>query len=72
MHLFHSDSFTGDIPKDCSEGIPAWVNKSDVDKLPIWEGDKIFFRLMEKEKRFFSLKLVYKGDTLVSHTVELA
>ena len=32
--------------------------------LPIWEGDKIFFRLLEEEHPYFSLKLVYDGDTL--------
>ena len=72
MHLFHSDAFHGDIPADCSEGVPSWVDKSKVYELPIWEGDKIFFKLMEEEKRFFSLKLVYEGDTLTEHTVEFA
>ena len=31
---------------------------------------KYFFELMEKEDRFFSLKLCYEGDKLVSHTLE--
>ena len=31
---------------------------------PIWEGDKIFFRLLNEERPWFSLKLVYEGDTL--------
>lgn len=29
-----------------------------------WEGDKIFFRLLKEERPYFSLKLVYEGDTL--------
>ena len=34
--------------------------------LPIWEGDKIFFRLLEERSAFFSLKLVYDAnETLV-------
>ena len=32
--------------------------------LPIWEGDKIFFRLLNGDRPYFSLKLVYDGDTL--------
>ena len=27
-------------------------------------GDKLFFRLLEEEHPYFSLKLVYDGDTL--------
>ena len=38
--------------------------KEKVTSLPIWEGDKIFFRLLKEERPYFSLKLVYEGDTL--------
>ena len=41
-----------------------WVPKEMVTSLPIWEGDKIFFRLLKEERPYFSLKLVYEGDTL--------
>lgn len=35
-------------------------------ELNIWEGDKIFFRLMNEDHPFFSLKLVYdETDTLL-------
>lgn len=65
MHLFHSDSFEGEL-KECDEGNLEWVKIKDVYNLPLWEGDKIFFRLMEQKAPFFSLKLEYEGDTLVS------
>ena len=32
--------------------------------LPIWEGDKIFLKLLDEERPFFSLKLTYAGDAL--------
>ena len=70
MHLFTADEFEGEIDYNCDEGKLEWVKKELVPSLPIWEGDKIFFDLMEKEERFFSLKLCYEGDTLVSHTLE--
>ena len=70
MHLFTCDDFTGKLREDCDEGELLWIDKKEVTKLPIWEGDKIFFDLLLTEKRFFSLKLVYSGDKLVSHTVE--
>ena len=49
---------------DCDEGTLQWVDKSSVASLPIWGGDKIFFRLLETRESFFSLKLRYVGDQL--------
>lgn len=70
MHLFTADEFEGEIDYNCDEGTLEWVKKEDVSSLPIWEGDKIFFDLLDKEKRFFSLKLSYAGDKLVYHELE--
>ena len=70
MHLFTATEFDGEINYDCNEGNLEWVKKEIIPTLPIWAGDKIFFDLMEKEERFFSLKLCYEGDVLVSHTLE--
>lgn len=64
MHLFTSDSFTGSLI-DCDEGDLEWVEKSRISSLPIWEGDKIFLRLLDERADFFSLKLCYQGDKLV-------
>ena len=64
MHLFTADSFTGTLCP-CDEGELEWVEKERIPSLPIWEGDRIFLRLLEEEANFFSLKLCYKGDKLV-------
>ncbi len=71
MHLFTSESFTGDIKADCDEGVLEWVEKDRISSLPIWEGDKIFLKLLDEEKRFFSLKLTYQGDKLTDHVLEI-
>lgn len=63
MHLFSATGWTGDM-KECDEGELVWIAKSAVYDLPIWEGDKIFFRLLEQDVPFFSLKLRYVGETL--------
>lgn len=65
MHLFKTDDFVGELC-DCDEGVLTWVKKEDICALPQWEGDRIFFDLMEKNSPFFSLKLVYAKDCLVS------
>ena len=64
MHLYTADAFTGQLT-DCNEGVLEWVPKERVRLLPQWEGDRIFFRLMEQNVPFFSLKLQYEGDRLV-------
>ncbi len=64
MFLYTADSYNGEMI-ECDEGNLEWVKKSDVYDLPIWEGDKVFFHLLEEDVPFFSLKLKYEGDTLV-------
>ena len=53
----------------CSEGNLEWVSKKDVYDLPIWEGDKVFFHLLEESDEFFSLKLRYVGEELVEQVL---
>ena len=65
MHLYTADRFMGEMIA-CDEGELVWIPKAEVEDLPIWEGDKIFFRLLEESEDFFSLKLTYKGNTLIN------
>lgn len=65
MHLFTADGFTGTI-RDCDEGELEWISKDRYLSLPMWEGDKIFLRLLQTDCPFFSLKLVYQGESLQS------
>ena len=64
MCLYTATGFTGE-PHDCDEGVLEWVDKDRVDGLELWEGDKIFFRLLNEGAPFFSLKLRYEGNNLV-------
>lgn len=66
MCLYTADQFQGNLieSSDCDEGELLWVKKKDVFQLPIWEGDKVFFRLLEENQEFFSLKLEYQGEKL--------
>ncbi len=60
MSLFTADGFTGQEIV-CDEGELMWVDKEKVLELNLWEGDKIFLKLLEEKREFFSLKLVYDG-----------
>ena len=63
MCLYTADGYEGEtIP--CNEGVLEWVKKEDLLKLNLWEGDKIFLKLLQENAPFFSLKLAYKGDQL--------
>ncbi len=64
MHIFHSDDFSGEVIT-CDEGELCWVDKKEIYKLPIWQGDKIFLKLLAEDIPFFSLKLEYSGETLI-------
>lgn len=68
MHLFTAQLTAEDAVKplpECDEGELAWVEKEKVFGLPLWEGDKVFLRLLDTEAKFFSLKLCYQGEKLM-------
>ena len=65
MFLYSAEAYQGELISDCPEGDLQWVEKDRISSLPLWEGDKIFLRLMSENHPFFSLKLSYQGDNLV-------
>ena len=64
MHLFTCSGFTGEC-KECDEGELEWIDKGRLFDLTLWEGDRIFLRLLDTDEPFFSLKLVYRGEQLL-------
>jgi len=68
MHLYTADAFEGNADaalQNCKEGILQWIPKSDILTLNLWEGDKIFLKLLLETEVIFSLKLQYEGDRLI-------
>ena len=72
MHLFTCTGFSGTSASECDEGELSWIDKGALRSLPMWEGDAIFLDLLDTERRFFSLKLVYEGERLVSSALDFA
>lgn len=70
MHLFTATEYEGEM-KECEEGELVWIPKKEIENLNLWEGDKVFFRLLDEEREFFSLKLRYEGEELVETEVKL-
>lgn len=69
MFLYIATEFAGTVGT-CNEGVLEWIDKAKVYELPVWEGDKIFFRLLETRDAFFSLKLRYAGDALTEAVLD--
>ena len=70
MFLFTSGEYEGEI-SECNEGELVWIEKIEIMNLNLWEGDKIFLKLLTEDVGFFSLKLRYRGDELVEHRIDL-
>lgn len=69
MFLYTADGYEGEMTV-CPEGELEWISKKELDRLNLWEGDKIFFRLLEENRPFFSLKLEYSGDRLIRWSLD--
>ncbi len=64
MFLYTADAYEGTM-HECNEGELVWIDKKELLTLNLWEGDKIFLKLLQDGGDFFSLKLVYHQGTLV-------
>ena len=69
MHLFTVTDWTGEA-RECDEGELAWIKKQKLFDLTLWEGDRIFLRLLQEDAPFFSLKLTYRGDELTKAVLD--
>ena len=68
MSLYTSDHWEGNLIS-CREGDLEWVKKDEIWNLNLWEGDRIFFRLLTEEEPFFSLKLLYNIEGILQQAV---
>ena len=68
MCLYTADGFKGEL-RECDEGTLEWVDRKAVYGLELWPGDRVFLKLLEEERQFFSLKLVYTCDGELKETV---
>lgn len=67
--LYTADGYKGQI-KECNEGDLRWIDIEDLESVNLWEGDKVFLKLLKDREDFFSLKLEYEGDKLINTVLE--
>ena len=66
IFLFEAE-YTGEedpAKRPCDEGTLEWVSIDKIYDLPLWEGDREFFKPLFGSDKFFSMKLIYDGDLL--------
>ena len=71
MHLYTADDYEGGtetVQEKCAEGVLKWIPKSEVLGLNLWEGDRIFLKILMESEEIFSLKLRYEGERLAEWT----
>lgn len=70
VFIFVAEDFEGQVipSEDANEGDLEWVDDSELQKLNLWEGDRIFMNWLDG-KGFFSGKFVYENKKLKDHKV---
>ena len=67
--VYTCDEYEG-IMHECDEGELVWVDKKDINKLNLWEGDKLFLPKLFEDKLFI-MKLIYDiHDNLIKYIDE--
>lgn len=86
MHLFTATGWTteagavaqnenvsiDELPvPDCDEGELRWIKKSEIMDLNLWEGDRAFLELLANNSPFFTMRLEYQKDDLISKSFKV-
>lgn len=64
MHIYTATDFTGNLVGDCVEGELAWIPIDEIEKLPLWEGDRIFLKKLQECNEKFYMTYTYTGEKL--------
>jgi 8-oxo-dGTP diphosphatase len=67
VFVFTATEFSGELHEN-EEGFLQWIPDAELETLPLWPSDHIFFQWM-REDRFFSAKFVYEGEEMLGHEV---
>jgi len=65
--IFVIEHFEGELI-DPSEGYLEWIEDTKLLDLPLWEGDHIFLKWLDRPG-FFSGKFIYKNGKFIEHSV---
>ena len=63
MYLYSATKWTGRLV-DCDEGELVWLDKRELLRKNLWEGDRLFLKALDERKEFFIMKFRYEGERL--------
>ena len=63
MYLYTATKWRGKLI-DCDEGELVWLDKLELLKKNLWEGDKLFLKALDERTEFFMMKFRYEGERL--------
>ena len=63
MYLYTATKWRGKLI-DCDEGELVWLDKQELLKKNLWEGDKLFLKALDERTEFFMMKFRYEGERL--------
>lgn len=64
MYLYTGSEFCGEQLPVCNEGELRWIPEEKLMELPMWEGDRCFFKPLTDGEDKISMTLRYEGETL--------
>jgi 8-oxo-dGTP diphosphatase len=68
VFVYTAEEFSGELAEN-EEGFLEWIPDAQLESLPLWPSDHIFFPWLCQEK-FFSAKFVYAGEEMREYSVE--
>ena len=64
MYLYTATKWRGQLV-ECDEGELVWLDKAELLKKNLWEGDRLFLKALDERREFFMMKFRYVGERLV-------
>lgn len=68
VYLFTAPQWTGSLLENPPEGHLAWLTRTEIDQIQLWDGDRIFLPWLE-ESGFFSAIFTYENKLLKTYSV---
>lgn len=69
IFIFVAENFSGKLLKNSPEGHLRWVKENELADLPMYEGDRHFFKWIKECKGVFSAKFIYDGRKLLNYKI---
>ncbi len=70
VFVFRCEKFSGKLKNESHEGVLEWISDNELEHKEMFEGDRIFQKLIDK-KGLFSAKFEYDHGKLIRHDIKI-